>query len=699
MQQHVSKSAGQTTSPGQRTIIGRHDPLLEPYQLKNLTLRNRMMSTGHEPAYTEGGLPKARYRLYHVEKAKGGIGLTCIGGSTCVAPDSPQSFGNIELWRDECVPWLRELTDDVHAHGAGVMIQITHLGRRTYWSRGEWLPTLAPSSQKEAAHRCYPKAMEDWDIARVVAAYAEGAEKVREAGFDGIEINAYGHLLDQFLSPLTNRREDTYGGSLENRMRFGLEVLGAVRERIGAEMILGLRLVCDEDVKSGIDKAEGVDIAQRFVASGLIDFVNVIRGHIDTEEGLSRVIPGMGARSAPHLDFTGEVRAATKITTMHAARIQDVATARHAVESGKVDLVGMTRAHIADPHLMLKVMEGREAEIRPCVGMGYCIDSIYNGEASCVHNAATGREATMPHHAAPATGPRKRVVVVGAGPGGLEAARVAAERGHAVTVLEAQDEPGGQARLTASLKRRSEIRGIVDWRLSEIERLGGEVRCNVYAEAEDVLAEEPDVVVIATGGMPDMSFLEAGEDLATSSWDILSGAVKPSRDVVVFDDNGAHPGLTVAEFLARQGSRVEIVTPERAVGADVGGTSYPPYFAAFGEHDVAITLNLRLEAILREGNRLTARFFDEYARRTVLRETDQVVIENGTQPLDDLYFALKEGSTNRGEIDQRALLANKPQVVMTNPDGAYVLWRIGDAVASRNIHAAIHDALRLMKDV
>lgn len=697
MQQQVSDKA--PGRPSGRTLVSRNDPLLEPYQLKHLTLRNRMMSTGHEPAYTVGGLPKERYRLYHVEKAKGGIGLTVIGGSTCVAPDSAQSFGNIELWRDEAVRWLRELADDVHEHGAAVMIQITHLGRRTYWSRGHWLPSVAPSSVRESAHRTYPKAMEDWDIARVVAAYADGAEKVKEAGLDGIEINAYGHLLDQFLSPATNRRDDAYGGSLENRMRFAFEVLNAVRARVGEGMILGLRLVCDEDLKSGITKEEGVEIARRFVASGLIDFVNVIRGHIDTEEGLSNVIPGMGARSSPHLDFAGEVRAATRITTMHAARIQDVATARHAIESGKLDLVGMTRAHMADPYIMKKIMEGREDEIRPCVGMGYCIDSIYAGEAACVHNAATGREATMPHHAVPSSGPLKRVVVVGAGPGGLEAARVAAERGHSVVVFEAQDAPGGQVRLTASLKRRAEIRGIVDWRVSQCERLGVEFRYNTWAEAEDVLAEEPDLVVIATGGMPDFSFLEEGDALATSSWDILSGAVKPAREVIVFDDNGAHPGLTVAEYLATNGSAVEIVTPERILGPEVGGTSFPPYFAVFGAHDVKITLNLRLEGIRREGNRLVARFFDEYARRTVLREADQIVIENGTQPVDDIYFALREGSRNRGEIDQAALVAARPQDVLVNPDGRYVLWRIGDAVSSRNIHAAVYDALRLMKDV
>lgn len=676
-------------------MLTRADPLLEPYQLKHLRLRNRLISTAHEPAYTEDGLPKERYRLYHVEKAKGGIGLTMIGGSSVVAPDSPQAFGNIELFRDEAERYLAELADQVHEHGAAVMIQITHLGRRTTWAARDWLPILAPSSIKEPAHRAYPKAMEDWDIARVIKAYADAAEKVKRAGLDGIEINAYGHLLDQFLSPRTNRRDDAYGGSVENRIRFAMEVLSAVRERVG-DMIVGVRLVCDEDLKNGICKADGIAMAQTMVASGLIDFVNVIRGSIDTEAGLAKVIPNMGSRSAPHLDFAGEVRAATKLTTMHAARIQDVATARHALQSGKLDLVGMTRAHMADPHIVSKILAGREDEVRPCVGMGYCIDSIYNGEAACVHNAATGREKLMPHATPRTKGPAKKVVVVGAGPAGLEAARVSAERGHAVTLFEAQDEPGGQIRLTASLKRRREIMGIIDWRIAECERRKVDLRFNAYAEADDVTAEEPDVVVIATGGVPDASFLEEGADLATSAWDILSGAVKPARHVILFDDNGAHPGLTTAEYMATAGSSVHWITPERTMGPEVGGTSYPPYFKAFSDHGVRATLNLRLVGVQRAGNRLIARFFDEYGERETSFETDQVVFETGTRPVDEIYFELREHAVNRGEIDLAALITGRPQEIVKNPDGAYRLFRIGDAVAGRNIHAAVYDALRLM---
>jgi len=622
-----------------------------------------------------------------------------IGGSSVVAPDSPQAFGNILLYKDEAVRWLKELADDVHAQGAAVMIQMTHLGRRTNWNKADWLPVIAPSNVREPSHRAFPKIMEDWDIARVVRAYEDSAERVKAAGLDGLELECYGHLIDQFWSPATNRRDDDYGGSLANRMRFGMDVFSAIRKRVGEEFLVGARMVCDEDWDRGLSREEGVSIAQRLAASGLIDFVNVIRGHIDTEEALSHVIPGMGSRSAPHLDFSGEVRAATRMPTFHAARIQDVATARHAIESGKLDMVGMTRAHLADPHIARKVAEGREHEIRPCVGMGYCIDSIYSGQAVCIHNAATGREATIPHVIAKSDGPKLKVVIVGAGPAGLEAARVAGERGHEVVVFEAAAEPGGQVRIAAGLKRRREIMGIVDWRLAECARLGVEIRCNAYAESSDVTAEDPAVVVVATGGVPNMSFLDDGLAFATSSWDILTRAVKPAASVLLYDDNGAHPGMTAAEFIVGAASELEVVTPERMLAPDIGGTSYPAYFRALALADATISINLRLERLERRGNKIAGIFFDEYGKRRIEKEADQIVVEHGSTPVDELYFELKAGSLNLGEIDHEALLANRPQTIVRNPAGRYRLFRIGDAVSSRNIHAAVYDAIRLMKDV
>jgi N-methyl-L-proline demethylase len=675
------------------------DPLLQPYRLRHLRLRNRFMSTAHEPSYTVDGLPKERYRLYHTEKAKGGIALTMIGGSSVVAPDSPQAFGNILLYKDEVVRWLRELADDVHTHGAAVMIQITHLGRRTTWSKEDWLPVIAPSPVREPAHRAFPKSAEEWDIARVIRHYGDAAERCQASGLDGIEVECYGHLADQFWSPATNRRSDEYGGTLENRMRFSLDVLREIRNRVGPALVLGVRMVCDEDWERGLSKEEGIEIARRLARSGLIDFINVIKGHIESDEALSHVIPGMGTRLAPHLDFAGEVREATKFPVFHAARIQDVATARHAVATGKLDMVGMTRAHMADPHIARKVMEGREQEIRPCVGMGYCIDRIYfAGEALCIHNAATGREATMPHVVTRSGGPKRKIVVVGAGPAGLEAARVAAARGHRVVLFEASDKPGGQLRLAAGLKRRREILGIAEWRMAECARDGVEMRFHAYAEASDVLGENPDIVIVATGGVPYTSFLDEGEKLATTTWDILSGAVKPAESVLLFDDNGAHPGMSAAEFIACAGAKLELATPERILAPEVGGTNYPAYFKAFSEHGVAISLNLRLERIQRDGNRLVATLFNEYDKSRHDRRVDQVVVEHGTLPLEDLYFELKSGSKNLGEVDYDALIANRPQNVARNPGGNYELYRIGDAVSSRNIHAAIYDGLRLAKD-
>jgi N-methyl-L-proline demethylase len=678
----------------------RHQALLQPFQLRHLTLRNRIMSTSHEPAYAEDGRPGLRYRLYHEEKAKGGIALTMIGGSAVIAPDSPPAFGNLHLFDDAIVPDLRALAERVHAHGAAVMCQITHLGRRTYWNRAEWLPVLAPSPIREPAHRSVPKAMEDHDIRRVVHAYGAAARRCRDGAMDGIEIEAYGHLLDAFWSPATNRRRDDYGGSLENRMRFSLEVLEEIRRQAGDDYIVGIRMVVDEDLAGGLGREEGLEIARRLVATGMLDFVNVIRGHIDTDEGLAHVIPGMGTPAAPHLEFAGEIRAALGLPTFHAARIGDVATADHAISAGLIDMVGMTRAHMADPHIAAKIMRGEEDRIRPCVGVGYCIDRIYEGgEALCLHNPATGREASMPHVIAPTSGPARKVVVVGAGPAGLEAARVAAARGHRVVLFEAASQPGGQVRLAAALGRRREIMGIVDWLESEARHLGVHLRCNLLAEADDVLAEQPDVVIVATGGVPNTAFLAEGEELATTAWDILSGQAAPAREVLLFDDNGGHPGASCAEFLARAGSRLELVTPERIAFPEIGGTNYPAYFKAFGEHGVALTMNRRLRAIRRHGNKLAAVMYDEYARATETRLVDQVVVEHGTLPADELYFELKPHASNRGEIDLDALIAGRPQAIVNNPSGRFRLFRVGDAVASRNIHAAIYDSLRLCKDL
>ncbi|MFN4172921.1 MAG: FAD-dependent oxidoreductase [Pseudorhodobacter sp.] len=678
------------------------DPLLQPYRLKHLTLRNRIMTTSHEPAYPEDGMPKARYAAYHAERAKAGVALAMTAGSAAVSKDSPPVFNNILAYKDEVVPWIRNLTDACHDHGCAVMIQLTHLGRRTTWSKGDWLPSLSSSKHREPAHRAFPKLAEDWDIARIITDFADATERMQAGGMDGIELQVYGHLLDQFWSPLTNDLDGPYGGqTLDSRMKLLLDVLAGIRKRVGEDFIVGLRYTADEAEAGGITPEEGIEISKRLAATGMVDFLNVIRGRIHTDPAMTDVIPVQGMASAPHLDFAGAVRAATGMPVFHAARIPDVATARHAIASGLLDMVGMTRAHMADPHIVKKIIEGREEDIRPCVGATYCLDRIYAaGEALCIHNPSTGRELTLPHDISPAP-VRRRVVIVGAGPAGLEAARVAAARGHAVTVFEAQPDPGGQVRLTARNPRRREMIGIIDWRMAQCAARDVTFHFNSWAEAADVTALDPDVVIVATGGLPNLELFESGraQPLVVSAWDLISGDVKPGQEVLIYDESGDHPGLMAAEVAANAGAKVEVMTPDRVFAPDIMAMNLVPYMRALQDKDVTFTVTRRLRDVSRDGNRLRATIGTDYSDFTSQKTYDQIVVNYGTLPLDDLYFDLKPLSRNLGEVDHDALIAGQPQAVSRNADGQFQLFRIGDAVSSRNTHAAIHDALRLVRQI
>jgi 2,4-dienoyl-CoA reductase-like NADH-dependent reductase (Old Yellow Enzyme family) len=678
------------------------DPLLQPYQLKHLTLKNRIMTTSHEPAYPEDGMPKERYAAYHAERAKAGVALAMTAGSAAVSRDSPPVFNNILAYKDEVVPWIKTLTDACHEHGCAVMIQLTHLGRRTGWNKGDWLPAVSSSKHREPAHRAFPKRAEDWDIERIIRDFADAAERMKAGGMDGIELQVYGHLLDQFWSPLTNDLEGPYGGqNLNSRLKFPMDVLRGIRDRVGNEFIVGLRYTADEAEAGGITPEEGLEISKRLADCGMVDFLNVIRGRIHTDPAMTDVIPVQGMKSAPHLDFAGSVKAATGLPTFHAARIPDVATARHAVEAGLLDMVGMTRAHMADPHIVRKITEGREHDIRPCVGATYCLDRIYQaGDALCIHNAATGRELTMPHEV-PAAAEKKNVVIVGAGPAGLEAARVAVERGHAVTVFEAQPDPGGQVRLTAQNPRRREMMSIIDWRMAQCAARDVVFHFNTWAEAEDVTALNPDVVIVATGGLPNTELFESGQEqeLAVTAWDLISGDVKPGQNVLIYDESGDHPGLQAAEIAANAGAAVEVMTPDRVFAPDIMAMNLVPYMRALQDKDVTFTVTRRLLGISREGNLLKARIGTDYSSFTSEKTYDQIVVNYGTMPLDDLYFDLKPQSCNGGAVDYDALIEGRPQAVTRNPEGTFQLFRIGDAVSARNTHAAIYDALRLVKDI
>lgn len=675
--------------------MAKTDPLLHPFTLKHLTLKNRIMSTPHEPAYAENGLPTDRYQLYHEEKARGGIAMTMFGGSANVAPDSASVFGQLYIGNDDIVPYFKQFADRIHRHDCALMCQMTHMGRRTTWNRADWLPVVAPSRVREPAHRAYPKVMDRDDINRIQRAYAGAARRCRDGGLDGAELLQHGHLPEQFFSPLTNLRTDEYGGSFANRIRFTLEVLERIRETVGPDFILGIRQGLNEGLEGGIGLDEGVEAARLISRSGLVDYMTVNFGKIATDHELACHLPGMNAGLAPWVGAIGSVRKKIAVPVFHACRLADLPSARYALKEGLLDMAGMVRAHIADPHIVNKLRAGQEDDIRPCVGAGYCLDRIYEGGGTlCIHNAATGRESTMPHIIERSPAPGKKIVVVGGGPAGMEAARVSASRGHEVILFEASGKLGGQVRLAARAGWRGDMIGIVDWLARQLDNLNVPIRFDTFADEGMVAAENPDIVIIATGGVPDTDYVPGGEH-CISVWDALSGA-ELSGDILVYDDNGQHQGPSCADYLsARDGVAVEYMTPDRAPAVEMGTMNYPVYMEHFYKNGVTMTPDHRLKSVEKHGNKLQARFGNEYGGPDIRRTADHIIVEHGTVPMDDLYRNLRETAGNRGIIDIDALASAQPQ---TGVGEGYRLFRVGDAVSSRNIHAAIYDSLRLCKD-
>ncbi|AMP13745.1 NADH:flavin oxidoreductase [Collimonas pratensis] len=685
----------------------RYPTLFSPLTLNQITLRNRVVSTAHAEVYAEaGGLPGERYIRYYEEKAKGGLGLAICGGSSTVSIDSPQGWWkSVNLTTDKVIEPLSRLAEAMHRHGAKIMIQATHMGRRTAWHGENWPHLVSPSGIREPVHRGNAKIIEIEEIRRIVADFAAAAKRVKQAGMDGIEISAaHQQLIDQFWSPRVNQRTDEYGGSLENRMRFGIEVLTAVREAVGKDFCVGMRMCGDEFHEDGVDHETAKQIAQALSASGLIDFLSVVGSGADTHNTLANCMPPMALPPEPFVHLAAGIKAVSSVPVMHAQSIRDAGQAERILSSGMVDLVGMTRAQIADPHMVIKIRDGREDEIKQCVGANYCIDRQYNGlDVLCVQNAATSREQSMPHQIAKSRGPKRKVVVVGAGPAGLEAARVARERGHEVVLFERSEAVGGQINLAAKAPQREQMAGIVRWFDMETKRLGVDRRLGVNADEAMILAERPDIVVLATGGSNYTSQVAAwgiAEGLSVSSWDVLQGRVAPGNNVLVYDGISTHAGFGVADFLASRGSLVEIVTPDVKIADDTGGTTFPIFYRRLYAQGVIPTPNYWLDRVYAEGDKKVAVLRNEYTEVQEERVVDQVVIENGILPNDQLYWSLKPQSVNRGQIDVNKLFAAEPQPALSEPlgDGRFLLFRVGDCISMHNIHAAIYDSLRLCKD-
>ncbi len=614
-----------------------------------------------------------------------------FGGSSSVTRDSATATGVVDLSNDSVIPHFQQFAERIQKYDCALMCQITHLGRRANAKTWDWLPTVAPSRSREVDGG-FPKVMDHDDIHRIVKSYGEAALRCKEGGLDGCEVVGHAHLLEQFWSPASNWRNDEFGGSLENRLRFGLMVLEEIRRKVGDDFIVGMRVAMDQGFAGGLSKEECLEIAQIHEKSGLIDFLNLNYGRVDTSIGYVNLMPGMSGPSATYLDLVQEFGRELHLPIFHACRILDAATARHAVREGIVDMIGMTRAHIADPHIVEKIQAGQEDRIRPCVGATFCMD-----HRLCLLNPSSGREASLPHRVAGAV-THKRVIVVGGGPAGLEAARVCALRGHEVILLEALERLGGQVALAATAAWRGEIGGVTDWLGAEVHHLGVDVRYSIYADRETVVQLKPDIVVVATGGLPDLEWLE-GHQHCDSVWDILSGNSNIRETVVIYDGLGDHAAASCAEVLADTGASVELIFRGRQAAERSGYCNYPVYIKHFYEKNIVLTPDRRLLKVEQSGQQLRSIFENELTGQTEERLTDQVVVEHGTVPLDDLYSSLKAESRNNGSVDMDRLLAGQPQTEEEVSGEGFSLYRVGDAVSSRDIHCAILDSRRLCKDL
>lgn len=671
-------------------------PLLRPLTIRGVTIRNRILSTAHSSGFVQDGFPQEQYLLYQLEKARGGIGMTMVAGTSSVTPDSPgKEAGHVDISTDAVIPYFQKLAAAIRGEGASVMAQVGHMGRRIIWDRDNWLPVLSASRIREPTNHSFPKEMEDWDIQRVVKGFGAAALRCKKGDMQGAEVGGgYMHLVQQFLSPLSNHRTDSYGGSLENRMRFLIEILEEMRVHAGEDFVIGARISADELRKGGMPAEDGIKIATALNARGLVDYLSIVGGEAQDHISHPPTLPGMSYPVAPFLGLASQIKREVDVPIFHAQRISDVNVAARAIAEGHVDMVGMTRPHMADPYIVKKMAEGRLDDIRPCIGSNYCIDRFYiRGQARCIHNPAMGREAKIPQVIPRAT-EHKKVVVCGGGVAGMEAARVCAERGHAVTLLEQAERLGGQVNLAARAPRHEALSNVTGWLELQIRKLGVDIQLNQEATPELLESLKPDVVFVATGGTPNKGLIKGAEH-AVSTWDILSGKTQIGENVLIFDDNGEHQAPMTAEYMAQRGAKVEFVTHDRAMGQDIGLTEAALYRRELYKLGVVFTPDLRLIEIYPEGNRLIGVFQNCYTFEEEERSVDQIIVENGTLPNEGLYFSLKERSINLGQVDYQAMVDNRPQTLSPNPNGTYRLYRIGDAMVSRNIHGSMYEAIRL----
>lgn len=645
---------------------GRYKYLFSPLRVGPVVVRNRIVFSAHLTNYAADGLPAAQHAAYYAARAEGGAGLIITEEHSTHRTDWPYEK-LIHGFHREVIPGYRRITEAVHAHGVPIFAQLNHNGGQasSMYSR---LPVWAPSPVPDPMFREVPKAIDTHEIAEVVAGYGTVAGHCAEGGFDGVELQcSHSSIVRGFLSPATNLRTDSYGGTVTNRARILLEIIDAVREAIGPGRALGVRLCGDELIEGGTTIGEAVEVAKLVEATGKVDYINTSIGVATAT--LFMIEASMAIPPGYALFIANAIRQAVRLPVVGVGRIKDPVQAERALAEGHCDLVGVVRGQIADAGFAAKARAGHATEIRTCLSCNQeCVGRMgLNRWLGCIENPRTGRESVpLPLRASRP----KRVFVVGGGPGGLQAAATAALRGHHVTLFERGPATGGQVALAARVPSRAEFLDVVRNLLAECQRYGVDVKTGTEVDAGMLVSEAPDVVVLATGAKPKPPYWAGEAERVVDVRDVLEGGVAPHGDVLVIDDLGFHQATSVAELLADRGCAVTLSTSGMVVGQDLGVTLDRETFNVRAEakgirqHTDEVVL-----AASEVDGKVVLRMLTHTTGVTTEPRYDWVVCATHQEPEDELWHALA--------------------------DAPFPVHRVGDCLTPRRAHAAVIEGDRV----
>ena len=627
---------------------GQFKYLFTPIELGPVTIKNRIVNAQHGNGLADNEfLPTERQAYYFAEKAKGGAGLIIMGASL-VLLNAMSFFGRNLVSDERAIPEFKRIADMVHEHGSKMFAQLSHQGRQTTGDISR-LPTWAPSPIPCVIAREIPKEMEREDMDEVIQGFVKGARNVKKAGFDGVEVyGAHGYLLSQFLSPHSNRRKDEYGGSLENRLRFPLEVINAVRKEVGSDFTVGFRLNGDDLTAGGLTLGDAKEIAKRVESTGQIDYLSVSAG---TYNSVPLWISDMVVPLGPLVHLASGIKKCVGLPVLAVNRINDPLQAEQILADGHADLIGMCRALVADPELPNKAKEGRLDEIRICIGDNQgCLQRTFKGlPISCIYNATVGYENELGIGTLKPAKKKKKVIVIGGGPAGMEAAGVAALKGHEVTLYEKGSELGGQINLIVKLPGRKDFGEVIRYLRHQMETSGVDVRLNNEATAEMIEKEGPDAVIVAAGSEPDRTgFMPVRPDLekipgaeydyVLTVRDVLGERVEIGENVVIIDWLSDLQATGTAEFLLERGKRVEIITYLPYVGVDIVSPTFSPLFQKLFSKGVILTSFTAVKEIS-DHSVVVYNIYSRQERK--IEAVDTVVLSTGAKANNELYFSLK----------------------------------------------------------